>query len=325
MERCLRKPEMLARMYLLRSAQIIGVFAGRPGSRAAAKRSCRYHAPMQRPPFSALASVYDAIMADIEYGDWADFILDYARDAGLKPALPPCLNCLDLACGTGALTAELHARGLSVTGLDFSAEMLAVARQRLLGVSAGISPEMNTTPEMNLQMDFVQANLRDFDLPERFDLLTCVFDSLNNLTSPADLARSLERMALHLNPGGLLAFDVNTRAGVRDLWEGEVMEGLAPMPGGREVHYHWSHHYDPDTQLGTVQAICRVEGEEFIELHTERGYDAADLAPMLEAAGFASWEFCEYPDYAQPCPESPRIWVFARAKAAQAQAAQGQA
>jgi SAM-dependent methyltransferase len=245
---------------------------------------------MQRPPFSALASVYDAIMADIEYGDWAEFVLDYARDQGLSPA-----SALDLACGTGALTAELQRRGLQATGLDYSADMLGVARSRLPGVN------------------FVQADVRDFQLPERFDLITCVFDSLNNLTDVADLGRALCQMALHLNPGGLLAFDVNTRIGVRDLWEGEVMEGLAPMQNGREVHYHWSHHYDPDTQLGTVQAICRVEGEEFIELHTERGYDASDLEPLLKSARFASWEYCEYPDYAEPWPESPRIWVFARA------------
>ena len=245
--------------------------------------------PMQRPPFSALAGVYDAIMADIEYGDWADFVLDYARDRDLTPA-----TALDLACGTGALTAELQRRGLNVTGLDYSADMLNVARARLPG-----------TP-------FVQGDLRDFDLHARYDLVTCVFDSLNNLTEPTDLQAALTRMTAHLNPGGLLAFDVNTRVGVRDLWEGEVMEGLAPMPDGREVHYHWSHHYDPDTQLGTVQAICRVEDEEFIELHTERGYDAADLEPMLRAAGLHSWEFCEYPDYAEPWPDTPRIWVFAR-------------
>ena len=38
---------------------------------------------MQRPPFTALAAVYDAIMADVEYDHWADFILTYARDQHL--------------------------------------------------------------------------------------------------------------------------------------------------------------------------------------------------------------------------------------------------
>ncbi|WP_425145590.1 class I SAM-dependent DNA methyltransferase [Deinococcus sp.] len=258
---------------------------------------------MQRVPFSALASVYDAIMADIDYSQWADYILGYARAEGLSPG-----TALDLACGTGAITAELQRRGLEVVGLDGSAEMLAAARARL--------------PETRL----VQADLRTFELEERFDLVTCVFDSLNNLTDSADLGRALKRAAAHLQAGGLLAFDVNTRAGVRDLWDGEVLEGLAPLPDGREVHYHWSHHYDAAAELGTVQAFCRLIGtgqpdeeqEEFVELHTERGYDMDDLEPLLRAAGFASWEFCDYPHYHEPWPETPRIWVFARAAGARA-------
>ncbi len=249
---------------------------------------------MQHAPFTALARVYDAIMADIDYGGWADFVLSYAADLGLRPR-----RALDLACGTGNLTRELIAAGLTVTGLDGSAPMLAVAAERLPGVT------------------LVQGDLRTFGLLERFELITCVFDSLNNLTEDGDLRRALERMAAHLAPGGLLAFDVNTRLGVRELWDGDQIEGLEPLPDGSEVHYHWSHHYDAARDLGVVQAFCRIMGghsggEEFAETHFERGYDPADLTEALGAAGFSSWEFVEYPDYAPPQDDSPRLWVFAR-------------
>ena len=60
---------------------------------------------MEHAPFTALARVYDAIMADIEYDAWADFILSYAADAGVKVA-----SALDLACGTGNLTQQLAPR-----------------------------------------------------------------------------------------------------------------------------------------------------------------------------------------------------------------------
>lgn len=249
---------------------------------------------MQRPPFTALAGVYDAIMADIEYPAWADFILMYARDGGLAPR-----RVLDLACGTGGLSRALAARGLEVTGLDASEEMLSVARRRL--------------PEL----DFVPGDLRDFALPGRFDLITCVFDSLNNLTRPGDLGRAFARVQAHLAPGGLFAFDVNTREGVRDLWEGGAIEGLAVDEGGREVHYHWSHHFDAARGLGVVQALCRLEGEEFIEVHEERGYDQTELEPLLSAAGFERWEFVEFPDYAPPEPGAPRVWAFAWAAGAE--------
>ncbi|WP_027482094.1 class I SAM-dependent DNA methyltransferase [Deinococcus pimensis] len=245
---------------------------------------------MQRPPFSALARVYDAIMADIEYDGWAEFILDYLRAEGWKAH-----SVLDLACGTGASTRPFAARGLNVTGLDLSADMLAVAARELPGVT------------------FTQGDLRDFELHQRFDLVTCVFDSLNNLTDPSDLGRALTRAHAHLRPGGFLVFDVNTRAGVRDLWEGDVIEGVADLPEGGEVHYHWSHHYDAAREIGIVQAFCRVGDEEFLEVHEERGYDQLDLEPLLAAAGFGSWEFLEYPDYARPEPDATRVWVFARA------------
>lgn len=245
---------------------------------------------MQRPPFTALAAVYDAIMADVEYDHWADFVLSYARDGGLPAA---DLTVLDLACGTGGFTRELLKAGMQVTGLDGSAEMLREARMRLPGVP------------------FVQGDLRTFELPERFRLMTCVFDSLNNLLTPGDLGAALERAWTHLTPGGLLAFDVNTRLGVRELWEGDAVEGLAALPGGDEVHYHWSHHYDAEADLGVVQAFCRLGEQEFVETHRERGYDPQDLQPLLRGAGFTRFEIVEYPDYADPAPDAPRVWVFA--------------
>lgn len=249
---------------------------------------------MQRPPFTALAAVYDAIMADVEYDHWADFVLSYARDQELEVR-----RALDLACGTGGFTRELLAAGLNVTGVDGSADMLDVARERL--------------PEVR----FEAGDLRTFDLGEHFDLVTCVFDSLNNLLTPEDLGAAFARAAAHLRPGGLLACDLNTRLGVRELWEGDEVEGVAHAAGGQEVHYHWSHHYDAAQELGVVQAFCRVMGEggefeEFVETHRERGYDPQDVAPLLGPAGFATWEIVEYPDYAEPGPRTPRVWVFAR-------------
>lgn len=243
-------------------------------------------------PFTALAAVYDAIMQDVEYDYWADFVLSYARDRGREGG-----RALDLACGTGSFTRELYRAGWHVTGLDGSAEMLAVARERLL-------------PEVALH----QGDIRTFTLPERFDLITCVFDSLNNMLTPQDLGQAFRQIEAHLQGGGLLACDLNTRLGVRELWEGGAIEDVVPVPGG-EVHYHWSHHYDPETELGVVQAFCRQmigeRTEEFLEVHHERGYDPQEIATLLQDAGFRRFEIVEYPDYADPDADTPRVWVFA--------------
>jgi SAM-dependent methyltransferase len=44
--------------------------------------------------------------------------------------------CLDLACGTGIAVPALEAAGWTVTGVDISADQLAVARERLAGSPA---------------------------------------------------------------------------------------------------------------------------------------------------------------------------------------------
>src|SRR5690606_1766829 len=66
-------------------------------------------------PYSALADVYDTIMADVEYDDWAEFIVALARARGL-----PGGRVLDVGCGTGNATGPLHARGFEVVGVDAS-------------------------------------------------------------------------------------------------------------------------------------------------------------------------------------------------------------
>lgn len=246
---------------------------------------------MHSPPYSALASVYDAIMSDIEHDDWAEFVLSYLASEGL----PQPKQMLDLACGTGLSSRPFAERGIEVTGLDGSAEMLARARLRLPGAA------------------LVQSDLRDFTLTERFPLITCLFDSLNNLTTDTDMLAALSRARSHLEPGGVFAFDVNTPQGVRELWDGDVLEGVAPLSGGGEVYYRWQHRFEAGSGLGVVQAHCRVGEQSFTETHRERGYDEAMLRPLLREAGFGRVEVLEYPDYAPPEADAPRIWVFAHA------------
>ena len=74
--------------------------------------------------YDLLAPYYDAINADIDYVKWADFIEKiFNKECNSRPDL-----VLDLGCGTGKMTLELAKRGYDMTGIDYSPEMLDIAR-----------------------------------------------------------------------------------------------------------------------------------------------------------------------------------------------------
>ncbi len=118
-----------------------------------------------------------------------------ALDALLLPRLPERARVLDLCCGTGQLAAKLAARGLRVTGVDGSSEMLRYARENAPSV------------------DFVHADIRDFRAEESFDAALCTFDSLNHVMSLAELVAVFENVRAALSPGGLFLFDLNMEQG----------------------------------------------------------------------------------------------------------------
>jgi len=240
--------------------------------------------PRRAEPFTLLATVYDAVMADVEYDLWAEFVLRVAAERGYRfgPAL-------DLGCGTGNSTAPLVERGVPVEGLDASREMLAVAAAKLPG-----------TP-------FHRGGFETFALPRRFELAYSVFDSLNNLLTDAAFVAACRNVARHLVPGGVFVFDANTELALRELWAGGKVEGWAD-----DVYYSWRHAYDPTTGLAYVEAFCSTPQGSFVERHAERGYSPSELRRLVAAAGFVDVEVIEFPDGAPAGEDADRVWVVAR-------------
>ena len=75
--------------------------------------------------YEALAASYDRLTNDVDYEATVDFYYEILKQEGLKPR-----TAVDLACGTGSVTAILSKKGLQVIGVDMSEEMLTVASQK---------------------------------------------------------------------------------------------------------------------------------------------------------------------------------------------------
>lgn len=88
---------------------------------------------------------------------------------------------LDVACGTGDMAVSLVERGCTVTGVDISEEMLAIARQKAPIVT------------------FMIADAEHLPFPDAsFDAVTCAFGVRNFV----HLEQGLSEMLRVLKPGG---------------------------------------------------------------------------------------------------------------------------
>ncbi len=104
---------------------------------------------------------------------------------------PRAETILELACGTGSVLKQLSPR-YEVTGVDASEEMLRIAAEKLPG-----------TP-------LVHSDMTRVSLAERFDVVLCVYDSINHLLDFAQWEAVFDRAREHLERRGVFIVDMNT-------------------------------------------------------------------------------------------------------------------
>lgn len=139
----------------------------------------------------SFAACYDRLTPDVNYAAMADFCL-----SAMQQYHPKCELALDLACGTGSLSAELAHRGIETIGVDASAEMLMTAAEK--------------NAELNTPVLYLCQPMESLDLYGTVDLAVCTLDSINHLSGPDAVECALERLQFFVEPGGLFIFDVNT-------------------------------------------------------------------------------------------------------------------
>jgi 2-polyprenyl-3-methyl-5-hydroxy-6-metoxy-1,4-benzoquinol methylase len=128
-------------------------------------------------------ALYDRLVLP---GPCERFYSDLARTAGGR--------ILELACGTGRLTVPLAKQASLCVGLDSSAAMLKCAREKALAAGA--------------RVDFLLADMAEFDLCQQFDLIVMSCNSMAHLLTDQQLGSCLRSIRCHLSRNGVFAFDV---------------------------------------------------------------------------------------------------------------------
>lgn len=146
--------------------------------------------------YKKFAKYYDKIYSKKDYEGECEFI----KWAVSHHKTSPGDKLLDVACGTG-LHAALLKDNYSITGIDLSSNMLDIARKKV--------------PDVKFEI----GDMKKLNLKEKFDIITCLFSSMNYNTSLEEYEATLKNFYSHLYSGGVLIFDLGIN---QDNW----MEGM---------------------------------------------------------------------------------------------------
>ncbi len=249
--------------------------------------------------YDLLAPIYDKINEELDYREWADFIEEILKRE-YRIGKPDLL--LDLGCGTGKMTIELARRGYDMTGIDYSVEMLDIAREA--AITEGVSERIL----------WLCQDMREFELYGTVDAVVCCLDGINHLTAGADLSKCFSLVHNYLVPDGIFVFDVNSKAKFETVY-GErayVMEEENSM-------CIWQNSYNPRSRLCDFYITLFRENEDgsydrFDECQREKMYTLRTLKKHLSDAGL---EFIgAYSDFKfTPATDNDeRIYLVAKCK-----------
>lgn len=239
--------------------------------------------------YRELAGVYDRLMDHVDFDKITDFYLGAARRFGWQGQ-----QILDLACGTGTITLELLKRGFTVTGVDQSQEMLAMADEKIF--AAGYQP------------DLINQNMMKLNLSQQYELVISAFDSLNYLLSERDLERTFSRVQQSLSLGGMFLFDLHSEYKLK-----EVFGDRTFAYSGEDYAYIWRNHFQVGKGVSHMMLDIFIPSAEGLyqrveEYHRERYYSSDIITTLCKKTGLKVLAIYGDQKYRKPGVRTERIY-----------------
>lgn len=204
----------------------------------------------------------------------------------------PGAAILDLCCGAGRHSLELARHGYRVTGVDRTAAYLREAQQKA------------TAAELDLEL--VEADMRDFVRPGAFDGAINLWTSFGYFEDPAEDRLVAENICRSLKPGGRLVMEMMGKEVLARIF---APRDWFTLPDGslflqeRKVIRDWT---------WMENRWILVDGNRQREyLVSHRIYDGAGLRQLLLSAGFAAVDLYGELDGSPYGPEARRLVAIA--------------
>lgn len=131
--------------------------------------------------YQDLAKYYDIIYSNKNYKAEAKVIQSLIK----KNKKSKGNQLLDVACGTGRHLPYLKDK-YAIVAVDINKQMLAIARKNVPDVT------------------YKQADMINFDLKQKFDVIICMFSSIGYVKNYSNLNKVFKNFSNHLNKGGVV-------------------------------------------------------------------------------------------------------------------------
>ena len=238
--------------------------------------------------YGRFAGVYDVFMDNVNYREWADYIIETLAQDGIRDGL-----VLELGCGTGTVTEMLADAGYDMIGIDNSEEMLAEA--------------MEKRAESGHDILYLLQDMQDFELYGTVRAVISVCDSMNYLTDEEDLEYLFALVNNYLDPGGLFIFDLNENEGGNSTFtfpidgipcEMDVIGDTTIAEDREDGSFIWENSYDRENSLNIYELalfLPREDGlyEKCEEEHVQKAYSIEAIKAMIVKAGMELVAVCD--------------------------------
>lgn len=249
--------------------------------------------------YDTIAPFYD--LEHAHFDEDLDMYRNFAELCGGK--------ILELACGSGRVLVPLAREGYTLTGVDMSTEMLALARQEL--EQAGVAK----------RCQLVQQDMCTLQLPETYRLAFIALGSFGHLITRQQQQQALAALRQHLSKGATFILDLsNEDARYMEHLSGQILhQGTWLQPDGTYVTHFLSpassqtqhlleltHFYDVYRQ---GEAVQRTISQTNLYL-----FERNEAELLLEQANFHLKDVYGNYDFSAYEHESPRMIFITEAR-----------
>ena len=245
--------------------------------------------------YGRFAGVYDVFMDNVNYREWADYIIETLAQDGIRDGL-----VLELGCGTGTVTEMLADSGYDMIGIDNSEEMLAEA--------------MEKRAESGHDILYLLQDMREFELYGTVRAVISVCDSVNYITEPEELQEVFRLVNNYLDPKGVFIFDFNTRYKYE-----EILGDRTIAENREECSFIWDNYYYEDEKINEYDLSLFIETDKdsglyrkYEETHYQRAYTLEEMKELIRKSGLEFVTAYDAFSKNAPMDTSERIYVIAR-------------